>query len=142
MNSRTLPIIIGIIIIALVGGLVLFQTRDTDDALRGTTATSTETAATTNSEATDTTGSSGTDVRIALYTMATVGEHSTAASCWSVIDGNVYDLTDWIGKHPGGERAITGLCGKDGSAAFHGQHGNNPKQANILVDYKIGTLGQ
>src|SRR3989344_9036706 len=56
------------------------------------------------------------------YTIVQVATHKDASSCWTVIDSNVYDLTKWIPQHPGGEKAILGLCGKDGSAAFHGQH--------------------
>lgn len=76
------------------------------------------------------------------YTMAQVATHANIASCWSTIDGNVYDLTSWIPQHPGGKRAIEGLCGKDGTAAFHGQHGDAKKQADILATMKIGVLAQ
>ncbi len=77
-----------------------------------------------------------------LFTMAQVTTHNSATSCWSIIDGNVYDLTAWISKHPGGERAILGLCGKDGTAAFHGQHGDAKRQADILATMKMGALAQ
>jgi|SRR3989344_981385 len=75
-------------------------------------------------------------------TAAVVATHNTSASCWSIIDGNVYDLTSWISKHPGGQAAIKGLCGHDGTAAFHGQHGDAQKQADLLVTMKIGVLVQ
>ena len=76
----------------------------------------------------------------APVTMAVVAEHNSATSCWTVIDGNVYDLTGWIPQHPGGERAIISLCGKDGTAAFHGQHDDAKRQADILATFKIGTV--
>lgn len=74
--------------------------------------------------------------------MAEVAKHNSAASCYSVIDNNVYDLTSWISKHPGGEGAILKLCGTDGSSLFHGQHGSNQKQANVLATFKLGALAQ
>lgn len=74
------------------------------------------------------------------YTAAQVAAHANQSSCWSIIDSNVYDLTAWISKHPGGEGAILGLCGKDGTSAFHDQHGTKTKQANILASMKIGAL--
>lgn len=74
------------------------------------------------------------------YTAIQVAAHANQSSCWSIIDSNVYDLTAWISKHPGGEGAILGLCGKDGTALFHGEHGTNAKQANILTSMKIGML--
>ena len=77
-----------------------------------------------------------------MHTMMQVSSHNSASSCWSVIDGNVYDLTNWISQHPGGKQAILGLCGKDGTAAFHGQHGDSKKQATMLATMKIGVLAQ
>lgn len=76
------------------------------------------------------------------YTLAQVGEHASMDDCWSAINGGVYDLTSWIPRHPGGERAIEGLCGKDGSSAFNGQHGGGAGQVAILAGMKIGTLIQ
>ncbi len=75
-------------------------------------------------------------------TLAMVASHNTQTSCWTVIDGGVYDLTGWIPNHPGGERAILSLCGHDGSGAFHGQHDDAKRQADILATFKIGTITQ
>lgn len=87
------------------------------------------------------TGVTGT-VSLTTYAMANVAIHKDAASCWTVIDNFVYDLTAWISQHPGGERAILSICGKDGTAAFRGQHDNAKKQADILATFKIGALAQ
>ncbi len=75
-----------------------------------------------------------------VYTLTDVTMHKDATSCWSAVNGSVYDLTNWISKHPGGEQAIISLCGKDGSAIFNGKHGDMQKQADILATFKIGTL--
>lgn len=79
---------------------------------------------------------------VSSYSLAQVAVHNSASSCWSVINGGVYDLTTWIGQHPGGKQAIMGLCGKDGSTAFNGQHEGGEKQAAMLVTLKIGVLSQ
>jgi cytochrome b involved in lipid metabolism len=79
---------------------------------------------------------------VTTYTAADVAAHADVSSCWSIIDGNVYDLSSWISQHPGGEQAILSLCGKDGSAIFHGQHGDAQKQADILATMKIGVFAQ
>ena len=73
-------------------------------------------------------------------TMAEVRTHDDATSCWSAIDGMVYDLTAYIPKHPGGEREILSICGEDGSKAFEGQHSGESKPERILASYKIGDL--
>jgi len=76
------------------------------------------------------------------YTAAQIAAHDTSKDCWASIDGNVYNLTDWIAQHPGGESAIVTICGKDGSSAFNGQHGRDPRAQSMLAGFRIGTLAQ
>jgi hypothetical protein len=79
---------------------------------------------------------------IAGYTMAQVRANNTARSCWSAIDGFVYDLTRWINSHPGGSGAILFLCGTDGTNAFKAQHENQSRPAIRLDSYRIGPLNK
>lgn len=74
------------------------------------------------------------------YTLTQVAQHSSQSSCWSAVNGGVYDLTNWINAHPGGPEAILSICGKDGSAAFNAQHGGQARPANELATFKIGIL--
>lgn len=74
------------------------------------------------------------------FTRTQVEEHSKSSSCWTTINKNVYDLSDWIAKHPGGDSAIVSICGKDGSSAFNNQHGGKEKPERILQSYIIGLL--
>jgi len=76
------------------------------------------------------------------YTMAQVRANNTARSCWSAIDGFVYDLTRWINSHPGGSGAILFLCGNDGTNAFKAQHENQSRPAIRLDSYRIGPLNK
>ena len=73
-------------------------------------------------------------------TMADVAMHNSASSCWSAINGQVYDLTNWVNAHPGGKASILTICGKDGSPVFNAQHGGDRKPAAILAEYLIGSL--
>ena len=73
-------------------------------------------------------------------TLARVKENNTASSCWSIINGNVYNLTTWISSHPGGKSAITSLCGIDGTAAFNSQHRNESRPESRLASYLLGKL--
>lgn len=75
-----------------------------------------------------------------LYPFSEVQKHNSRESCWSVIQDNVYDLTSWITKHPGGEKAILSICGKDGTEVFAKQHGGKEKPENALKQFKIGAL--
>lgn len=74
------------------------------------------------------------------YTMAQVATHNSASSCYTAINGSVYDLTSFIYKHPGGPGAILSLCGTDGTAAFMAQHGGQGRPERELATLKIGTL--
>jgi uncharacterized membrane protein len=74
------------------------------------------------------------------YNSADLKKHSTPTNCWSAINGNVYDLTKWINRHPGGASVIKGLCGRDGSAGFNGQHGGQSRPASELAAFKIGKF--
>ncbi len=76
------------------------------------------------------------------FTAAEVATHNTAGDCWTSINGNVYDLTDWEDKHPGGAERIIALCGTDGSSAFDDQHSGEPEPEDMLAEYKIGVLAQ
>lgn len=72
------------------------------------------------------------------YSMAEVAVHATLEDCWAVIHGAVYDLTTWVERHPGGGRAIAGLCGTDGSSKFEQKHGGSTGAQAALILLKIG----
>jgi predicted heme/steroid binding protein len=74
------------------------------------------------------------------FTLAEVAARNTASECWVAINGNVYDLTDWIAQHPGGESAITQLCGRDATSQFQGQHGGQSGPSSELRDRLLGPL--
>ena len=76
-----------------------------------------------------------------VYSLAQVAEHGSATSCWTAINGSVFDLTPFIAKHPGGAGAITQLCGRDGTSAFTAQHGGQRDPERELASLKIGSLG-
>ena len=74
------------------------------------------------------------------YTMERVKANGTSSSCWTVINGYVYDLTKWIGSHPGGSGAITSLCGTDGTSEFLAMHRGQGKAEARLSGYALGKL--
>ena len=76
----------------------------------------------------------------ARYTMDDVKKKNTSAACWTVIDGNIYDLTKWIPVHRGGPQAITFLCGKDGTSSFKAQHEGASTPMSALANYVVGPL--
>ena len=74
------------------------------------------------------------------YTSSDLQKHSDLTSCWSVVNGEVYDLTRWINSHPGGKSAITSICGRDGSSAFNGEHAGKSDPLRELAKFKIGNF--
>jgi cytochrome b involved in lipid metabolism len=72
-----------------------------------------------------------------------VAENNSKSSCWTIIDGNVYDITKYAPNHPGGESEILKICGKDGTVLFakpmeHKEGG----ASDILAGFKIGKLAK
>jgi cytochrome b involved in lipid metabolism len=76
-----------------------------------------------------------------ILSLETVALNDFEGSCWTVINGNVYDLTDWISSHPGGASRILGLCGIDGTSQFEGQHGGSASVGSTLEMYRLGSIG-
>jgi cytochrome b involved in lipid metabolism len=74
-------------------------------------------------------------------TLEEVKKHDSSTSCWSIVYENVFDLTKWITKHPGGAEKIRAICGKDGTASFERQHTGDGGAANQLSNYFLGKLG-
>ena len=79
---------------------------------------------------------------IRSFTAAEVATRNSERSCWSIINNDVYDLTNWIKQHPGGDRAILRICGVDGTNRFTGEHGGSSSIAAELKNYYIGKLAR
>ncbi len=77
---------------------------------------------------------------VKTISMAEVKLANNQSKCWSVISGKVYDLTPFTPNHPGGDAAILGLCGKDGTAAFMAQHGGQSRPETTLAKYFLAIL--
>ena len=69
-----------------------------------------------------------------------VKKHNTSTDCWSIVNGKVYNLTDWISKHPGGSSRIIAMCGKKSSKRFNAQHAGAAAPAFNLAKYQIGVV--
>lgn len=52
-----------------------------------------------------------------IITKAELEKHNTEDDCWIVIKGRVYDVSDYVYEHPGGEIIAAG-AGTDSTAEF------------------------
>lgn len=107
----------------------------------GTTAVNTNlnTATSTNTNV----ASSNTTSTTTKYSEEMVAAHNTTSDCWAIINGKVYDLTNWEDQHPGGKEAILRNCGKDLSSLSGTHPGgdfSSPELQGILSQFYKGDI--
>lgn len=83
--------------------------------------------------------------------LAEVAMHNSPNDCWAVINGNVYDLTAYLSRHPGGDD-IERACGIDATKLFEtkttdsgeslGSRPHSSAATQQLESLKIGTLAR
>ena len=79
-----------------------------------------------------------------VYTLEEVAKHDNKNDCWMVIDGKVYDVTEFISAHPGGSAILQG-CGTDATQLYEtrpmGSGTPHSQRARDLSEsYLIGEL--
>ena len=134
-QNKNLLIVVAILIVLLIGGVMYLGkvqnetyneplSANTPSSVAPATASSTATATSTSTE----------------YTAAEVATHNNKSSCWTIVGGKVYDVTSFIGRHPGGEKSVLKMCGTDGTSGFTAQHGGKRGPEAALAKLQIGTL--
>jgi cytochrome b involved in lipid metabolism len=53
-----------------------------------------------------------------LVTQAELRRHTSRSSCWICLDGLVFDVTEWLRRHPGGPSVLIRRGGTDVSREF------------------------
>lgn len=74
-----------------------------------------------------------------MYTMEEVSGHKVREDGWIVIEGKVYDVTEWIPLHPGGDAILAGL-GKDATVLWRRVHPDLSLVRKVMRKYYIGTV--
>lgn len=69
-----------------------------------------------------------------------VAKHTSPDSCWVVLHGNVYDVTDFLPEHPGGSRIILQLAGRDATAEYDPIHPPGTLEENLKPEAKLGVV--
>lgn len=72
------------------------------------------------------------------FTRAEVAKHNTEDSLWFVVDSKVYDVTDFVDAHPGGESVLRQVAGRDATVDFYNLH-----RHEVLAKYAdlcVGTV--
>lgn len=140
MKKSTIAIIIAILSVGVIAGIYFFNQDEPSVS---------DTPAITNQTGDNSAQPSATTA--ASFTASEVTEHNTADDCWTIINSNVYDLTAYIPRHPGGQDEIIAACGKDGTSLFTERKTasgdsagsgtpHSSGAASQLENLKIGTL--
>ncbi|KAK8858938.1 hypothetical protein IAR55_003169 [Kwoniella newhampshirensis] len=66
-----------------------------------------------------------------LISYEEVQKHTTREDCWVIIDGKIYDVTEFLDQHPGGPEIILANAGKDATKIFKPLH---PPDALEILD--------
>ncbi|XP_072393355.1 cytochrome b5-like [Diabrotica undecimpunctata] len=74
-----------------------------------------------------------------VITLEEVSRHDTDKDCWVVIYDRVYDITEFLDKHPGGSELLLEYAGREASGAFRGS-GHSDAAIKLLDKYFIGEL--
>lgn len=69
-----------------------------------------------------------------------VAKHNTADDCWMVIEGQVYNMTDFIDIHPGGPLILQLNCGMDVTPIFKPLHARGTLEKYIKPEWYMGPL--
>ncbi|CAG8460677.1 12755_t:CDS:2 [Ambispora gerdemannii] len=74
------------------------------------------------------------------FTVEEVAEHKNDDSLWIIVHGKVYDVTNFLGEHPGGKKILQKVGGQDATKQFDNFH-----NASVLDKYGpqlyIGDIG-
>ncbi|KAL4882126.1 hypothetical protein BJY04DRAFT_217449 [Aspergillus karnatakaensis] len=73
------------------------------------------------------------------YTLADVACHRSPDDLWIVIEGNVYDVTDYSQDHPGGDEILRHFAGNDATAEFQ-DAGHSSDAYTRLKGLLVGSL--
>jgi len=68
-----------------------------------------------------------------------INKHNDKNSTWIVINNDVYDVTEFLNEHPGGEEVLIEQAGKEASEAFE-DVGHSSDAREMMGKFKIGTL--
>jgi isopentenyl diphosphate isomerase/L-lactate dehydrogenase-like FMN-dependent dehydrogenase len=69
-----------------------------------------------------------------------VAKHTSPESCWVVLYGHVYDVTEFLPFHPGGSNIILKLAGRDATAEFDPIHPAGTLEENLRPEAKLGKI--
>ncbi|KAI0919045.1 hypothetical protein AcW1_003476 [Taiwanofungus camphoratus] len=78
------------------------------------------------------------DIRV--LTGPEVAAHASRESCWIIVHGKVYDVTDFLDEHPGGSKIILKYAGRDATEAYEPIHPPDAITTNLPIEKHLGVV--
>lgn len=75
-----------------------------------------------------------------VFTWQELAAHNSEESAWVAVDGAVYDITEFIDRHPGGKEVILLAAGREATDLVNSYHPFSDVPRKILKKYRIGSL--
>ncbi|ODQ66560.1 FMN-dependent dehydrogenase [Nadsonia fulvescens var. elongata DSM 6958] len=75
-----------------------------------------------------------------MVTASEVAKHNSTESCWVIIHGKAYDVTDFLSQHPGGSKIILKFAGKDATKKFEPIHPPDTLDKYLDKSKCLGTV--
>lgn len=66
------------------------------------------------------------------FTREEVAQHKKFKDCWVILHGEVYDVTEWLAKHPGGATVLFHYAGQDASVGYARMRRRKKSPASFL----------
>ncbi|CDF33627.1 polyunsaturated fatty acid desaturase [Chondrus crispus] len=76
----------------------------------------------------------------ATFTWQELARHNAEESAWVAVDGLVYDITEFVDRHPGGKEILLFALGRDATNLFNSYHPFTDVPRVVLKKYRIGSL--
>lgn len=58
----------------------------------------------------------------AIFYLKEIEKHKSEKDLWIIYDDQVFDISNWHSKHPGGDRVLLNMGGKDCTDVFDAFH--------------------
>lgn len=75
-----------------------------------------------------------------MVKLSEVKKHNKKDDCWVIVHGKVYDVTEFIPSHPGGQKVILKFAGKDATKRFEPIHPPDTLDKYLPKEKHIGVL--
>ncbi|KAK9474649.1 FMN-dependent dehydrogenase-domain-containing protein [Dipodascopsis tothii] len=73
-------------------------------------------------------------------TGAEIASHNSKESCWVVVHGKCYDVTEFLPEHPGGQKIILKYAGKDATKEFEPIHPSDTLDKYLPAEKHLGPV--